>query len=120
MSASPFIYEFGPFLINTSEGLLLSHGKPVPLTPKAFETLLALVEQSGHVVSKSKLMERVWPDSFVEENNLTQNVSFLRKTLQQIGGDDCAKYIETVTKRGYRFNAHRQVRPPRPGSRSDL
>ena len=76
----------------------------VPLTPKAFDTLLALVEQSGHVLAKEELMKRVWPDSFVEENNLAQNISTLRKVLSE-EAEGGQKYIETVSKRGYRFVA---------------
>src|SRR5918994_3720898 len=102
-------YLFGPFVVDTREGLLLREGQPVPLTPKAFETLLALVEQSGHCVGKEELMRRVWPDSFVEENNLSQNISQLRRALQADGAD-AAVYIETVPRRGYRFNAPVAVR----------
>jgi len=102
-------YLFGPFLIDTREGLLLRDGEPVALTPKAFDTLVALVENSGHVMGKEELMRKVWPDSFVEENNLSQNISLLRKALHQESDDardTAAKYIETVPKRGYRFTAH--------------
>ncbi len=97
-------YIFGPFVVDTREGLLLREGRPVALTPKAFEVLLALVENSGHCVEKGELMQRVWPDSFVEENNLSQNISQLRRALQG-EGEDAALYIETVPRRGYRFRA---------------
>jgi pimeloyl-ACP methyl ester carboxylesterase/DNA-binding winged helix-turn-helix (wHTH) protein len=92
-------YIFGLFRIDVTERVL--HGKkgPVPLTPKAFDTLLILVENSGHVLATKELMEKVWPDSFVEENNLAQNISTLRKVL----GADGTRLIETVPKRGYRF-----------------
>ena len=96
-------YRFGHFLMDTREALLLRDGVPVPLTPKAFETLVVLVENSGHVLGKEELMQKVWPDSFVEENNLSQNISLLRKALRQ--ETDGVKYIETVPKRGYRFAA---------------
>ena len=99
------LYRFGPFSIDAREGLLLRDKEPVPLTPKAFETLLVLVENSGHVLSKEELMQRVWPDSFVEENNLSQNISLLRRALRT-GGQDASKYIETVPKRGYRFTSN--------------
>ncbi|HEX8117082.1 MAG TPA: alpha/beta fold hydrolase [Pyrinomonadaceae bacterium] len=102
-------YTFGPFVLDTREGALLCEGRPVPLTPKAFETLVALVERSGHCIGKEELMRRVWPDSFVEENNLSQNVSQLRRALQAEGGD-AARYIETVPRRGYRFNAQVSVK----------
>jgi TolB-like protein/DNA-binding winged helix-turn-helix (wHTH) protein/Flp pilus assembly protein TadD len=93
------IYEFGEFRIDPDERLLLRDGKAVPVTPKAFETLLALVENSGHVVKKDDLMKRVWPDSFVEEVNLAQNVSAIRRLLNANGH----QYIETVPKLGYRL-----------------
>lgn len=102
---SPIRYEFGAFSVDAAEKLLSCRGETVPLTLKAFETLLVLVESRGRVVDKTKLMQRVWADSFVEENNLAQNISHLRKTLQQCGGEEAAKYIETIPKRGYRFNA---------------
>src|SRR5918993_5546988 len=91
-------YLFGPFVVDTREGLLLREGQPVPLTPKAFETLLALVENSGHCLGKDELMRRVWPDSFVEENNLSQNISQLRRALQA-GGADAPPHIATVARR---------------------
>src|SRR5437764_1610995 len=93
------IYEFGHFRIDPEERLLLRDGAPVPLTPKAFETLLALVENSGHVVKKDDLMKRVWPDAFVEEANLAQNVSAIRRVLDTNGD----QHIETVSKLGYRL-----------------
>ena len=99
-------YSFGNLTLDLREGQLFARGgEPVPLTPKAYETLVALVENSGHVISKDELMKKVWPDSFVEENNLSQNISQLRRTLQSAGGDEAANYIETVPRRGYRFRA---------------
>ena len=104
MSSRPqHLYEFGPFRLDTAEQLLLRDGKPVPLTPKAFEILVALVERSGHLVEKEELMNVVWADAFVEESNLTNNVSALRKLLGHGQGGE--NYIETVPKRGYRFTA---------------
>src|SRR3982750_194612 len=97
-------YTFGNLLLDLREGLLLCEGEPVPLTPKAFETLVMLVENSGHVLSKDELMRKVWPDSFVEENNLSQNISQLRRALQ-CAGEEASRYIETVPRRGYRFKA---------------
>ncbi|MEK6320813.1 MAG: winged helix-turn-helix domain-containing protein [Acidobacteriota bacterium] len=97
------IYEFGTFRLDTAERLLLCNGETVPLTPKAFDTLVVLVQKSGHVVGKDELMNEVWADSFVEESNLTQNIFVLRKLLgEDYGG---RSYIETVPKRGYRFVA---------------
>jgi DNA-binding winged helix-turn-helix (wHTH) protein/TolB-like protein/Tfp pilus assembly protein PilF len=102
-------YEFGPFRIDPTERVLFREGKPVLLPPKIFETLLALVERSGQIVDKDKLIEEVWPDAFVEENNLTQNISALRKTLGD--GRHEQRYIETIPRRGYRFAAQvREVR----------
>lgn len=96
-------YVFGVFRIDVRERMLFGDKGMVSLTPKAFDTLLVLVENSGHVLGKAELMEKVWPDSFVEENNLAQNISVLRKILGKEGGGQ--KYIETVPKRGYRFVA---------------
>ncbi|MGH9969978.1 MAG: winged helix-turn-helix domain-containing protein, partial [Pyrinomonadaceae bacterium] len=100
--AQPF-YEFGPFRLETTERTLLRDGQPVPLPPKVFDTLLLLVQRSGHVVEKEELMQKLWPDTFVEESNLTQNVFTLRKVLGE--RHDEHAYIETVPKRGYRFAA---------------
>src|SRR5713226_2429231 len=94
------IFEFGPFQLDSDERLLLREGKPVPLAPKAFDTLLALLESSGHLVKKDDLMKKVWPDSFVEEVNLAQNISAIRRAL-----GNAEQYIETVPKGGYRFIA---------------
>ena len=94
-------YEFGPFRVDASERVLLREGQPVTLAPKLFDTLLALVERSGHIVEKTELMETVWPGIFVEESNLSSNVSLLRKTLGAT--EDGKPYIETVARRGYRF-----------------
>src|SRR5687767_5576538 len=91
-------YSFGAFRVDADERILLKEDREVPLTPKVFDTLLALIENSSHVLTKKELMQRVWPDSFVEENNLAQNISLLRKAL---GGS----YIQTIPKRGYRFVA---------------
>jgi TolB-like protein/Tfp pilus assembly protein PilF len=99
----PSVYEFGTFSLNPSERLLLRGGSPVSLTPKVFDTLVVLVKNSGHVVAKDELMREIWPDTIVEEANLTQNVSTLRKVLDQ--HQRGSSYIETVPKRGYRFTA---------------
>jgi len=97
------VYEFGSYRLDSSERFLYREKQPVPLPPKVIDTLLVLVENSGRVVEKAVLMETVWPDVVVEENNLTQNVSLLRKTL----GDsaDNRQFIETIPRRGYRFMA---------------
>jgi pimeloyl-ACP methyl ester carboxylesterase/DNA-binding winged helix-turn-helix (wHTH) protein len=97
------VYEFGTFTIDAGEGLLFDGTDMVQLAPKAFDTLVLLVENCGHVLSKEEIMDRVWEGSFVEENNLAQNISILRKALGE--GTEGAKFIETVSKRGYRFIA---------------
>ncbi|HEU4391482.1 MAG TPA: tetratricopeptide repeat protein [Blastocatellia bacterium] len=81
--------------------MLLRNGEPVPLPPKVYDTLLALVENDGHIIEKKELMKAVWPDTFVEEANLTVNISMLRKALGEGVSED--QYIETVPRRGYRF-----------------
>src|SRR5947209_7012673 len=109
------IFEFGPFRLDPVERVLWQNGGLVPLTPKAFETLLVLITHSGHVVHKDDLMKQIWPDAFVEEGGLARNISVLRKALGE--GPDDHRYIETVPRRGYRF-----VAPVRgiPVSSSDL
>jgi DNA-binding winged helix-turn-helix (wHTH) protein/tetratricopeptide (TPR) repeat protein len=97
------LYECGPFLLDPDNQVLTRNGEPVPLPPKAFETLLLLIEERGRLLEKERLLRTVWPDTFVEENNLTQYVSLLRKVLGDNAGDQL--YIETVPKRGYRFVA---------------
>jgi DNA-binding winged helix-turn-helix (wHTH) protein/TolB-like protein len=96
-------YEFGPFQLHPPERLLLCDGQPVSMTPKAFDLLVVLVERSGHLVEKEELLNTVWRGSIVEEGNLSVTVSFLRKALSDDRGRH--KYIETVSKRGYRFVA---------------
>jgi len=97
------LYEFGPFLLYPEERLLERDRQPVPLPPKAFDTLLALVRNGGHLIPKDELMKSIWPDTFVEEVNLSQNVSLLRKVLGDTAQEQ--RYIVTVPGRGYRFAA---------------
>ena len=97
------LYTFGPFRLDAAEKLLLKNDEPVPLTPKAFETLLILIHKNGSLVQKDELIARLWPDSFVEENSLAQNIYLLRKALGEEPGEHA--YIETVPRRGYRFIA---------------
>jgi DNA-binding winged helix-turn-helix (wHTH) protein len=101
------LYEFGPYRLDASARVLLRDGAVVPLTPKALEILAVLVRNRGELVSKEELMKAVWPDAFVEEGSLTQNISILRKLL----GPDAEgrPYIETMAKRGYRFVAQVRV-----------
>ena len=94
-------YEFGEFRVDAIERVLLREGTPVTLPPKVFDTLLALVERNGHIVEKEELIRQLWPDTFVEENNLSQYISAIRKALGD--GRHQQRYIETVPRRGYRF-----------------
>ena len=97
------IYEFKGFRLEAGQRRLLYQGQPVPLKPKILDLLLFLVEMRGQLVVKEDLMREIWPDSIVEENNITVSMSILRKTL----GDDqlTHQFIETVPRRGYRFLA---------------
>lgn len=95
------LYEFDSFVLDETERLLLLEGQPVALTPKAFELLLVFINNAGIALTKEELMERVWPDSFVEEANLAVNISMLRKALGEMPGG--GQYIETLPRRGYRF-----------------
>jgi len=103
------IYEFGPYQLDARERLLQRDGVTISLTPKAFDLLLALVERHGRLVEKEELFKTVWPDTFVEETNLSYNISHIRKALGD--GENGQKFIETVPKSGYRFTAAvREVR----------
>jgi len=102
----PPSYQFGPFVLNTAQHTLLREGTAIALTPKTYDTLLVLVQNSGRMLSKEELMNLLWPDSFVEEANLTQQVSMIRKALGESPGDP--RYIATVPGRGYRFIAEVQ------------
>src|SRR5215217_7461329 len=96
-------YEFGPYRFDPGERVLTRAGDTISLTPKAIDILLLLVTNAGQLVEKDELLKEVWPDTFVEESNLSQNIFILRRAL----GDERAgpKYIETVVRRGYRFVA---------------
>src|SRR5437773_12327287 len=96
--------EFGAFRLDTAKRVLRRlDGTMVPLTPRVFETLLYMVEHHDTVLDKERLMEAVWPDSIVEENNLSQNISTLRRIFGETPGSH--SYIVTVPGRGYRFVA---------------
>jgi DNA-binding winged helix-turn-helix (wHTH) protein/tetratricopeptide (TPR) repeat protein len=95
------LYEFGPFRVDAQREILLRAGEPVPLTPKTFQILLVLVRHSQEVVTKDDLMKAVWPDTFVEEANLSRNIFMLRKALGESPQDH--RYIVTVPGRGYRL-----------------
>ena len=95
------VYEFEDFRLEADHLLLFRNGEQLALTPKVIETLLALIERHGDVVSKDELMQILWPDTIVEESNLSQNLYILRKTLGRASGG--GPFIETLRRRGYRF-----------------
>jgi len=101
------LYQFGPYQLDPETRVLTRAGEAIALTPKAAEILLMLVMNTGQVVERDRLLREVWPDTFVEESNLSQNIFVLRQAL----GDDHGerRYIETVVRRGYRFIAHVEV-----------
>ncbi len=103
-------YEFGPFQLDRQERLLQRDSATIALTPKAFDLLLALVERHGRLVEKEELFQSVWPDTMVEESNLSSNIALIRKALGD--GTNGERYIETVPKRGYRFVASVQEISP--------
>jgi TolB-like protein/DNA-binding winged helix-turn-helix (wHTH) protein/Tfp pilus assembly protein PilF len=118
---APQLYEFGPYRLDAGEKLLLCRGEAVAVTPKGIEVLLVLVERAGQIVTKEELLRRVWPDTFVDEGNLTQTIFLLRKAL---GNGPNTQYIHTVPRRGYRFTAPvscpqlgPECRQPNPGPR---
>ncbi len=100
---SEHCYQFGEFTVDCDQKVLLRNGRPLSLTPKVFDTLLILVDNNGRLVEKEELIKQLWPNSFVEESNLTFNIQQVRKIL----GDNARepRFIETVAKRGYRFIA---------------
>ncbi len=100
------IYSFGGFQLDADERTLFDGEKTIPLAPKVFDTLLLFIENAGRILSKEKMLAEIWEDSFVEENNLAQNISYLRRIL---GETKEIKFIETVPKFGYRFVANVQL-----------
>lgn len=102
------LYEFGPFRVDAEKEILLRAGEPVPLTPKTFQILLVLIRHNQQVVTKDDLMKTVWPDTFVEEANLSRNIFMLRKALGDSAQD---RYIVTVPGRGYRLSESVQLVP---------
>jgi DNA-binding winged helix-turn-helix (wHTH) protein/TolB-like protein/Tfp pilus assembly protein PilF len=105
-------YDFGEFRLNLLERSLEIAGRPVPVAPKAVDVLIVLVENRGKIVEKADLMRQVWPDTFVEDNNLAFNISVLRKLFGESGASP--RLIETIPKRGYRFNATEREATPEP------
>lgn len=112
------IYGFGPFVLDTAQHLLSREGEAVPLTKKPYEILLLLIENRERMLTKDELMKTLWPESIVEESNLTQQISMIRRALGETAGDH--RYIVTVPGRGYRFAADVQetqpIEPPLPRS----
>lgn len=120
------IFEFGPFRLDVAEHVLSEAGRPIPLKPKVFETLVILVRNSGHLLTKRDLMSALWPETVVDETNLTKNIWLIRRALGE--REDSAVYIETVPRVGYRFvGAIRRLeadgpataRPAPPGAVAD-
>jgi DNA-binding winged helix-turn-helix (wHTH) protein len=95
------LYHFGPFCLDPDKELLLRQNETVPIAPKAFHILLVLIRHNKQVVTKDDLMKTIWPDTFVEEANLSRNIFLLRKALGETPQDH--QYILTVPGRGYRF-----------------
>lgn len=110
------VYEFEDFRLDARRLMLYREGREVELAPKVVETLLALLENAGRIVSKEELFERLWKDAFVEESNLTQNIYLLRKTLGNRA--DGRPLIETFRRRGYRFNG--ELAAGRPPANTDV
>jgi DNA-binding winged helix-turn-helix (wHTH) protein len=103
-------HDFGPFRVDASRRVLLREGNPVPLTHKAFDILMVLVRNANRIVEKDELMSLVWPGTVVEENNLTRNISSLRKALEE--GPTQPRFIVTIPGRGYQFAAETPVMEP--------
>src|SRR5438477_8846060 len=105
-------HRFGEFTLDGDQKVLLRNDSPLPLAPKVFDTLLILLDNRGRIVQKEELMKHLWPNSFVEESNLTFNIQQLRKAL----GDNARepRFIETVARRGYRFIAEVKENSPTP------
>lgn len=108
-SVAKEVYEFGPFRVDPEKETLFRAGESVPLTPKTFQILLVLIRNSNEVVTKDDLMKTIWPDTFVEEANLSRNVFMLRKALGESAQDH--RYIVTVPGRGYRLAETVQLVP---------
>ncbi|RPJ75900.1 MAG: hypothetical protein EHM24_03375, partial [Acidobacteria bacterium] len=98
---TPMVLRLGPFRIDRSARVLYRDGRVVSLTPKAFDTLLLLVDRAGEVLTKEELIKGVWPDTHVEEGSLARNISAIRQALGERRGT--AEYIQTIAKRGYRL-----------------
>src|SRR5882762_6296062 len=111
------LYYFGHFCLDGGERVLLRDGRVVPLAPKALSTLIVLVRNKGHVVEKDVLMSEVWPDEYVEEGNLAQQIFMLRRALYE--DTESPKYIETISRRGYRFVGQVSAELPQKTARGE-
>ncbi|MFL6438662.1 MAG: tetratricopeptide repeat protein [Terriglobales bacterium] len=107
-------FEFGPYRLDCDERSLTCDGEPVHLQPKTFDLLLLLVSSAGHLVQKPEIRQRVWPDTFVDDVNMAQHISILRRAL--CDGENGCRYIETVPRRGYRFAGALRQPPGRNGA----
>jgi DNA-binding winged helix-turn-helix (wHTH) protein len=117
MSRAPNgLYEFGPFRLDLERRVFARGQQVLPLAPKTFDLLVLLVQSPGRAFSKQELMSSLWPDTFVEEANLSFQISVLRKAL----GEDGARFIETVPKHGYRFAADVRATIPSGTSSSEM
>src|SRR6266545_4322264 len=121
-NANKELYEFDKFRLDVAERLLSREGERVPLSEKAFETLCALVRRGNHLVRKDELLNEVWSDAIVEENNLDKNISLLRQVLGERTGK--GKFIETVRGHGFRFvpevrEIEEQEKGEKPGREND-
>lgn len=111
------IYEFEGFRVDVRRRLLTRAGRGVPLRPKAFETLLVLLRSGGQLLTKDELISEVWPDTFVEEGNLAQNIFLLRRALGETKGEH--RFIVTVPGAGYLFIPHVSAPDAAPSARAD-
>src|SRR5712692_117052 len=111
-------YEFGTFRLDPSAKILFCENKPVPLTPKVFDTLQIFVEHAGRLLEKDELMQKIWQDRFVEESNLTFNIKMLRRALKDDAHEP--RFIETVPRRGYRFIADVKETLPAIAAKTEL
>ena len=111
-------YEFDRFRIDTKRRLLMRDGGPIAIKAKALDTLVLLVQHAGRLLEKEELMNRLWPDTAVEEANLTQNIFEVRKALGEVPGEQ--RFIATVARRGYRFVAEVRAIGDEASARDDL
>ncbi|MEQ1605080.1 MAG: winged helix-turn-helix domain-containing protein [Pyrinomonadaceae bacterium] len=107
---SSYLYEFGEFRLDSSERTLRRSGEMIVLPPRVFDTLNLLVQRNGTVISKQEMMDSIWPDAFVEEANLTQNIYLLRKTLGKTPNEK--DWIETLPRKGYIFSGNVELLGP--------